>query len=441
MNPLCGHEDRIVSIAISRKNRYIVSASEDGTVRIWDMSNGKEVREPLRGHSSHLNSVAVSEDCQVIVSVSDNYTVLVWNVSKKLATTVLRGHAEAVSCVVLSSDNSRVVSGSWDKTVRIWNLLDTKNEVSTAEKKEDRLATALCVSIDREVVAVGYGDGGISIRNVETERTEEIRLPGIGVGSIAVSSDKQYIVSGSVGASVYIWNVTTGRLVRLGHALCSYGSYVRAVAISHDCRWFVFASPDKTLSLWELPSGKAIGEPLVGHTSTVICVAISSDDRFVVSGSKDGRIMVWDASSGRTIVKPLIHDWTVESVHISRDNQQIISMDWTRKVYVWKVSTGELLESATDGPNCARLLWKAKEGWNGGEEARVESGKRKPQITIADQDVCICEPTRNRSLFEKVGQFDAVVKDWVVDAKWVLWTRLLNRRIARLEIVTGSSSG
>ena len=78
-----------------------------------------------------------------------------------------------------------------------------------------------------------------------------------------------------------------------------------AVAISHDCQWFVSASDDKTLRLWELPSGKAIGQPLVGHTDRVNCVAISSDDRFLISASVDQTVRAWDVRSGKTILGPL----------------------------------------------------------------------------------------------------------------------------------------
>ena len=73
--------------------------------------------------------------------------------------------------------------------------------------------------------------------------------------------------------------------------------------------------------------------------------------------------------SGKTSVEPLKHDKSVASVYVSRDNQQIISMDHIGKAYLWSVAKGELLESATDEPARARLLWKARNGWSGAEKA------------------------------------------------------------------------
>ena len=124
---------------------------------------------------------------------------------------------------------------------------------------------------------------------------------------------------------------------------------------------------------------------------------------------------------------------------MSRDNQQIISMGIGNKAYLWSLSTGELLESATDDLDYARLSWKGRNGWNGGEDAGVESNK-KPQFAVLGQDIYIWDPTRNGNSFEKVGQFDDQVKGWGVDANGMLWVCFWRRNLTRLTMVTESSN-
>ena len=260
-----------------------------------------------------------------------------------------------------------------------------------------------------------------------------------GVRWIAISKDKRYIVSRYWNSSVCAWNATNGRQV--GGDLYGHEGSVHAVAISHDCRWFVTGPDDKTLRLWELPSGKATGPPLVGHTDLVTCIMISSNDRFVVSGSGDRTVRVWDVRSGKTILGPLEHDWLVKYVCLSRDNQQIILVDWDGgKACLWSVSTGELLKSATDGPSCARLLCKWRNGWNSGEDAGVDSNHKKPRIAVLSPDICICSPTKDRDSFEKVGKFDDTIKGWDVDANGILRVSLRCRNLARLTMITESSN-
>ena len=215
---------------------------------------------------------------------------------------------------------------------------------------------------------------------------------------------------------------------------------INAIMISHDCQWFVSASQDKTLRLWELPSGKTIGEPFAGHSRAVDCVAISSDSRLVVSGSMDRTISVWDIE-GKAVVKPLQHDSFVVSVYVSPDNQQIISMDWQDRIYLWSVSTGELIESTTGALDKAHLIWKARNEWNVEKEGGAENDYEKPRVTVVGQEVYICRSIRNGKVFEKVGQFDARVEDWGVDANGILWVCFLVGKLARLAMVTGRSLG
>ena len=94
------------------------------------------------------------------------------------------------------------------------------------------------------------------------------------------------------------------------------------------------------------------------------------------------------------------------------------------------------MKLTTDGPGCAHLLWKARNGWNGGEDEGAESNNKKPRIAVVGQDVYICNPTKNANLFEKVGQFDDRVQDWVVDANGTLWVCFLGKDLARLTMIT-----
>ena len=63
-----------------------------------------------------------------VVSGSEDKTIRIWNLLEKRQETVLQGHTSPVLTVAVTSDNKYIVSGSLDKTIRIWNLLEKRQE-------------------------------------------------------------------------------------------------------------------------------------------------------------------------------------------------------------------------------------------------------------------------------------------------------------------------
>ncbi|MEP7120303.1 MAG: protein kinase [Byssovorax sp.] len=74
--PLRGHLDVAQQIALSPDERRLVSASVDGTVRLWDLASGES--RILRGHTGPVSSVAFSADGRQIVSSSADGTLRIW---------------------------------------------------------------------------------------------------------------------------------------------------------------------------------------------------------------------------------------------------------------------------------------------------------------------------------------------------------------------------
>ena len=86
-------------------------------VIIW---NVKEKSEEicLIGHERGVMPVVFSSDCKFLVSGSEDKTIRVWNLSEKHEETCFEGSKE-VFCVCVSKDSKFVASGEDDKTVRV----------------------------------------------------------------------------------------------------------------------------------------------------------------------------------------------------------------------------------------------------------------------------------------------------------------------------------
>jgi nucleoside phosphorylase len=98
-----------------------VSASDDTTLKVWDLGSGQLVRT-LEGHTDVVNGVAMTADGRWAVSVSYDTTLKVWDLGSGQLVRTLEGHTYPVNGVAVTTDGRWAVSASEDRTLRIWDL-------------------------------------------------------------------------------------------------------------------------------------------------------------------------------------------------------------------------------------------------------------------------------------------------------------------------------
>jgi WD40 repeat protein/DNA-binding SARP family transcriptional activator len=116
---LRGHDDRVLDVAFSPRGQYLLSASHDGTARIWNVASGK-LEQVFRGHDGAVTSASYSTDGQRVVTGGDDGTVRVWRVADGRAV-IMHGHEGPVRSVAFNRNGDRAISAGQDGTVRVWN--------------------------------------------------------------------------------------------------------------------------------------------------------------------------------------------------------------------------------------------------------------------------------------------------------------------------------
>ena len=271
-------------ISISRDGKILAAASRDGTVKLWNIKTGEEIRT-LRGHQSGIPDVSISPDGETLASASEDGTVKLWNMETGQEIRTLRGHQSRVMSVRISLDGKTVASGSHDGTVKLWNM-KTGKEIRTLPGHQSKIKSVR-ISPDGETLASAGNDGIVKLWNTKTgEEIRTLRGHQSEVNSLSISSNGETLASASDNGIVKLWNIKTGEEIRTfgGHK-----SEVNSLSISPDGEALASGDDDGTVKLWNLNTGDEIATIRVHQYS-------SSIDN--ISFSPDGNTLAFAGSYG-----------------------------------------------------------------------------------------------------------------------------------------------
>ena len=290
---LLGHEDLVNSCDVSPDGNWVVSASCDKELKIWNVIKGTE-RLTLRGHSESVETCSVSPDGKRIVSGSRNGEIKLWDAISGNELRSFPGHRDPIPICRFSHDGQRVVSGSWDNTVKIWDA-ETGSELHI-------------------------------LRGHQGE-----------VYSCEFSPDDKRIVSGAWDGSLKLWDAASGEELE---SLDAHEKAVTSCAFSRDGKSVFSASEDCTLKRWDAAT-RELRNTYVGHEKPVWCLAVSKDGTRLASGSGGGNLRLWDVATGVELAKMIGHSNQIWGLAFFPDGTRIVSAAWDLTLKVWDLKTAE----------------------------------------------------------------------------------------------------
>jgi len=351
------HEARLITAHLSPDSQSVVSASEDNTVRLWNVQTGEERIPPVR-HLGPVNSVEFSPDGSRILTASDDGTALVVEARNGAVMFSLK-HGAPVYAATFSLNGEWIATADDEGMVRCFKASTGELHLSPIEHTNP--VNAVVFSPDGQWLATGTdaengnrvqiweaGSNQLKHRILVKGPVHLLRFSGDGK-RLAATVFNEAATDVKKDWLVYVWDVESG--LPMTEPLVH--DHPDSLTFSPNGQHLVTADIDNLARVWEIATGKILFE--LRHSEAVNSVAFSPDGRYILTASSDLTARVWDAATGAAVSEPLPHDGKVIHAEFSRDNERVLTVGREDKtVKLWSIRSNAAV---------SKRLQHEYEGW------------------------------------------------------------------------------
>jgi WD40 repeat protein/serine/threonine protein kinase len=373
------HSFGLVAVAHSPNGKHMLSASQDGTVKIWEVQSGQLIRslEPqkivcsagysadgtrivtgnhegivtlwaadsgkrllaFKGHKEALQGVSFSPDGKSVAAGCQDGTAKIWDSTTGQEQQTFKGHSKELTSVAWSQDGAKLLTASEDKTAKIWSVKDGQ-EKRTLTGHTERVGSAAW-SPDGGRIVTGSRDATVRLWDAnDGQEIRTLRGHAMDVVGVAFSPDAQRILSVSYDKSAKIWEAGSGQEIHTLQSIgiCACGSW------SPDGRRVAIGSMEAVLQVWDAIGTQEI-PTLTGHQGQILAMAFHPGGTMVATAGEDQTVRLWDANSTTELATLRENSGSVWSLAWSRDGNQLAAGGFAGEIKIWAMNTGKLLQT------------------------------------------------------------------------------------------------
>jgi WD40 repeat protein len=270
----------VYSQSWSRDGRWLATADAE-LIHVWEVASRTQVAL-LEGHTSFVWGLAFSPDGARLASASQDGSLRLWDTASFTGAAALE--SGWAFCVGWSPDGSRLALGNIQGEVQIWDAT-TLEKLSTWKGEQNSAIISLGWSPDGKTLASGALNGGLTLWDVESGQP---RLEMLGytrarsdANGLSWSPDGQSLASAHQDGVLRLWDPVSGELQA---EIQAHQGWARGIAWSPDGSRLLSGGQDKRLVVWDAHSAHEYAEQHHNHLP-VWSVAWSPDGTILASGA------------------------------------------------------------------------------------------------------------------------------------------------------------
>jgi WD40 repeat protein len=290
-----GHTANISALAFSPDGTFLVSASEDATLKLWDPNTGAEIRT-LRGHSNIVTAMAINAASTLIASASLDHTLRVWNAGTGEQVAAFRGPVPAVYLLKITPDSNSLVTAETVAAGTVLRVWDIKSARQTRVIKRDDAAVSH-VFFSGSTMSVGDEAG-------EDDATGSLTTYNLKNGKIIQARPALLCGASDDGNWLAIDQSTEAQrralIVDVAHnkPMENLSGQVSRVMFSSAGDWLAYESMSGDSAVVRRTAGGA-ARTIRGRGAEFSMLTLSPDGRLLATTGADFSIHIWDVETGK----------------------------------------------------------------------------------------------------------------------------------------------
>jgi WD40 repeat protein len=306
---LHGHSGPVLGVAFDASGRRLLSWSEDGSARLWDIAGRRApviMQDP--GGSQVLHASISPNGRLVATSTFLHSPPRVWDASSGRNLFSLGSDTRPVPDIEFSREGRLIATGSVDGTATLWNAGRGRRlrtlRVTRGSKADLSVNHPVWSPVDqalfspdghRLLTSSSSTSGGSAQSRIWDVRSLRPVTPTISGGDASFSPDGRFVVT-TGGGRARVWNARTGQLVRVlkGANPIAGPAKLSGNDSSGDPRYAVTGSQSGTAVVWDALRGSAVAS-LAGTAGAVTPVGFLRDGGRVLTYGSDGTARLWRA--------------------------------------------------------------------------------------------------------------------------------------------------